>query len=158
MDKEKVKEFLVESNLIEDESRDMALVDAWRCWDYGYDNKDNITLAVILEMHDLLMERIIPNDSGMVRRCAVSIGGKIKRFISMQLIEDDIERWLKKYKNLTKGDPKEAHIAFEDIHPFVDGNGRTGRILWQIHRLNIGMPLKVIHAGKEQIDYYKWFR
>ncbi len=27
-------------------------------------------------------------------------------------------------------DAYEAHVAYEDLHPFTDGNGRSGRALW----------------------------
>ena len=27
-------------------------------------------------------------------------------------------------------DPYEAHLAYEHLHPFTDGNGRSGRVLW----------------------------
>jgi len=53
---------------------------------------------------------------------------------------------------------KQIHVAFEDIHPFVDGNGRVGRILYNIHRIKLGLPIHIIHEGEEQKEYYKWFK
>lgn len=32
----------------------------------------------------------------------------------------------------------DRHVEFEKLHPFVDGNGRTGRALWARHMLSRG--------------------
>ncbi len=36
------------------------------------------------------------------------------------------------------GDPWSMHVEFETLHPFMDGNGRTGRILWAWNMLSLG--------------------
>ena len=39
-------------------------------------------------------------------------------------------------------DPYDIHCRYETLHPFTDGNGRSGRALWlwQMHRLGYGTP------------------
>jgi Fic/DOC family len=35
-------------------------------------------------------------------------------------------------------DPWQTHCKFESLHPYMDGNGRTGRILWVWHMRKVG--------------------
>lgn len=46
----------------------------------------------------------------------------------------------------------EAHCRFVGIHPFRDGNGRTGRLLMNVLLLRLGYPVVVI-SNSRQVEY-----
>ncbi len=73
-------------------------------------------------------------------------------------IRNDIEKLIDRYYNDWKEmDPFERearfHIDFIRIHPFEDGNGRTGRLLLNYNLLSKGIEPVIITT--ELVDYYQ---
>ena len=150
--------FVSESNKIEREYSKQALDDSIITWTFAkkYINK-HITKKVILKIHKLLLQNISPEIAGKIRNYDVWIGGK--KGMNPELIETELQNWIEGLPDCeTEDEIKASHISFEKIHPFGDGNGRTGRILMNLQRLKTNNPILVIHQGQEQMEYYKWFR
>lgn len=156
-------DFLKESNLIESEPSDEAFNDACAAWEYAKQYKHELSLDVILKIHHTLMRRLNSKIAGKWRvNVAVTVGGKYISGESKYFIRKKVSDWLEVCKVPTglgaEEDIKRWHIAFENIHPFIDGNGRVGRILLNLQRVAVGLPILVIHTGREQQEYYQWFR
>jgi hypothetical protein len=158
-----VYEFLRESNAIECEYSGIALEDAMRSWDFVCRNLGCLTTLDVYMAHKYLMMRINPVIAGELRDCDVWVGNDRRIFISRTLLDDELLNIVSAVnsscpENVDPGAyARITHICFEKLHPFFDGNGRIGRILYNVHRLSMGLPLHIIHVGEEQQEYYKWF-
>ena len=155
-----VVKFLYESNAIENVWEESALDKALIAWKYLIDEK-TITLENILKTHRLLMDGLLSEDDrGKLRRVQVWVGGREGK--PWHTLPELMEEWIKKAnKGLKLRDGKEyfcqqMHVEFEKIHPFLDGNGRLGRMLWQKQRVDCGLPIKIIYEI-EKYKYYKLF-
>jgi fido (protein-threonine AMPylation protein) len=168
---EELNEFLSESNAIEREYSHEALADANQAWITGVLNfKNDFSIDLICGIHRRLMKRLNPRIAGKIRNVPVYVGNskEYRECLKPELIKEElqklIERWDKNKETLKEMPDsnkeefiKKWHVLFEKVHPFEDSNGRTGRILMNIQRLYLGLPLLIIHEGREQFSYYKWF-
>ena len=103
-----------------------------------------LTESVIKNIHSLvLMDR--PEDKGVYRRIPVRIMGAYTEPIQPYLIEPRMVELLAT-DNERKGVIHDVeriarfHLEFEGIHPFIDGNGRTGRLLMNLELIRCGYP------------------
>ncbi|MGA9674075.1 MAG: Fic family protein, partial [Mycobacterium sp.] len=97
---------------------------------------DNIDAAAILAMHDALMCDVDPKSAGRWREDQVWIGGGTHGPRGAMFVPphhsrvataiDDMLRFVRRDDIPALPQVALAHAQFETIHPFADGNGRTG--------------------------------
>lgn len=119
--------------------------------------KIKIDEDLVLNLHLRLMNGIV-GDAGQYRKHSVRIMGANVPLANWQKIPALIDELVKRHDE----DPcsivsqiAHFHAKFEQIHPFSDGNGRTGRLLMLIHALqaNIAPPIVV---KERKHAYYKY--
>ena len=153
-------EFLIENNAIEGVRDPVMLNQAKHAWLWLMEQEE-LTISVVLKLHKLLMlkdQTLRPNERGYLREVPVYVAGKEK--LDHNFIHEFLDTWCYTTNHLaTVLNPIALHVAYEHIHPFVDGNGRTGRMLLNWTRLKLtDEPLLIIHEGEEQQKYYDWFK
>jgi len=147
--------FIKESNFIEKEYSPEAIKDALYAWSFARKIVIPINQNIIQKIHQRLMRRLNEKIAGKFRTREVIIGNNVG--LPSKYIDTHLNR-LCDFKPQTEKDITQWHIKFEHIHPFEDGNGRTGRIIMNLQRLQVGLPLLIIHEGFEQYEYYRWFK
>jgi hypothetical protein len=70
------------------------------------------------------------------------------------LVHGEMDLWVKQAATLQARAPgfperiAELHCRFEQIHPYIDGNGRTGRLILNILLVRLGYPPAIIYKNQ----------
>jgi Fic family protein/DNA-binding Xre family transcriptional regulator len=115
----------------------------------------------ILQIHQLVLRGILPHEAGKYRKVQVMISGSNHVPPAPYLVSKEmVELMLWYHANYCTIHPvilaAEMHQRLVSIHPFVDGNGRTSRLVMNLILMQHGYVianLKGEHASR--LKYYK---
>lgn len=134
-----------------------------KAFDFILEYKKDISKDFILKLHELVVKETLKpdlkNQIGKYRTLQVYIRGVDWLPAKSENVPGEMAALLSWYKkNKKKIHPlilsAYFHSAFETIHPFVDGNGRVGRLLMNFILHDNNFPMINIPNRKKYI-YYK---
>lgn len=132
-----------------------------RIVEYLHTHFENIELDIdsMMFFHQMLIGNIDDKIAGRFRQNDEYV--RVGTYIAPG--PEDIKRIVKEILNEYKSSNTyflekiaKFHMDFENIHPFVDGNGRLGRVFINFHLQKLGYP-NVVLRDKEKHIYYKAF-
>jgi len=113
------------------------------------DKKTKVTEEVVRALHQIILSGIDDESAGAYRRTNVRILGAIKsppRF-------EKVPREMRAFVDYVNKNPDKLniielaaviHYRLVEIHPFVDGNGRTTRLLTNLYLMRHGYPITMV--------------
>ena len=114
--------------------------------------KEKISLRMIREFNSLIMI----NGGGTFKTLPNEIVGANFKTSPPHLVEEHLNKLIENFYNSNEDIIKKVaifHADFEKIHPFPDGNGRTGRLLMNLELMKEGFPITIIKK-EDREDYY----
>lgn len=128
------------------------------------DRESDFNQSSLLSIHGLILKGIQDRDAGNYRKQAVYIlnsDGERHEFPSAYLVNKLMEDYFIFYnenKEVLHPVAMAAHLhqKLVNIHPFIDGNGRTSRLVMNLHLLKNGYPISIIDSEMEKRqEYYR---
>ncbi|MFA3101667.1 MULTISPECIES: Fic family protein [Acinetobacter calcoaceticus/baumannii complex] len=113
----------------------------------------------IRNIHQLILKNIDDENAGRYRQQNVLISGATTNPPDHTLLNDKMAQFIDWYNQEADTlHPIEraakVHADFVGIHPFVDGNGRTSRLLMNLELMKAGYPPSVITV-ENRLAYYE---
>ena len=128
-----------------------------------YPTLNPFSVKDLLKAHGVMMQALV-DDAGRFRRGGVGVFGEqgivhlAPPAERVPMLMNDLFDWLKTSKDHLLIRSCVFHYEFEFIHPFIDGNGRTGR-LWQslilgkLHPMFEHLPVENMVYANQQAYY-----
>lgn len=119
-------------------------------------NNTAITEYDIRTIHSIILDGIDRLNAGKYRDVNVEIAGASHTVTPSYLITEQMNELLKWYhsEKITINRIIEFTCKFINIHPFIDGNGRTSRLITNLELLKLGYPPITI-LTVDRLEYYK---
>ena len=117
--------------------------------------QEPLSLRLIREFHALVLNNDIEN-RGKFKQSNNEILGADFETVPYYLVEEKLTELIDKFNNSDEDIITKVscfHADFEKIHPFIDGNGRTGRLLLNLELMKNGYPITVIR-NEDREEYY----
>jgi len=116
-----------------------------------------INQRIILDIHALILKNIDTGNAGTYRNIPVRIAGStvtLPNPLKVPELMKEFIIWLHQTKDNIVKIAVDAHFKLVTIHPFVDGNGRTARLLMNLILTTAGYPPAIVNKEdrKEYID------
>jgi len=121
-------------------------------------NREPFSEWLIKRIHKLILQKIDDKNAGQYRNENVVISGAKHIPPDFLQVPGEMEQLVQWYETEGKQlHPAElaahVHSIFVRIHPFVDGNGRTARLLLNLELMKYGFPPIVI-KNENRLAYY----
>lgn len=111
----------------------------------------DVALDDIFAIHKIVLQKIDDTHAGVLRKVMVRVAGSSTIFpnpAKVPFLMVDFMMWLHSQSDHPVIAAALAHYKLVTIHPFVDGNGRTARLLMNLLLLQQGYPLAIIKKEK----------
>lgn len=110
----------------------------------------------ILHLHEMILKGIDDPNAGRYRNVMVRISGSTVILPNARKVPELMREFVSWLKSSVKLHPAEqaaeAHYRLVTIHPFIDGNGRTARLLMNLLLMQSGFPPAFIRT-RERVTY-----
>ncbi len=116
----------------------------------------SLTEEKILHIHDMILSGIDYANAGRYRSIPVRISGSTVVLPNPRKVPElmaEFVEWLEQEHRFHPVElAAEAHYRLVTIHPFIDGNGRTARLLMNLILLMSGYPAAIIRK-RDRLAY-----
>jgi Fic family protein len=120
-----------------------------------------VTQGDIKQIHKLILKGIKNDYAGRYRDVEIFVSGSNREFPGPQAVEGlmlEFSCWLVERQEKKDLHPvriaAQAHYRLVDIHPFIDGNGRTARLLMNLILMKYGYPIAIFECETEKRKAY----